>query len=211
MTTETSARRQLIGILVVLTTVWLLAAINPHDRRDWLLENLLVFVFFALLPLTARRYRFSLPSYWLFTAFMCLHLYGAHYTYSHTPLGFWLQEVFDLPRNHYDRVVHFSFGLLLTYPFLELLRDRARLSGVWLNLLTLATVVALSTGYELLEMLTALVVEPELGAAFLGTQGDEWDAQKDTGLALIGSIIALLLSSTIKRNQRSTQPLLQTD
>jgi len=158
-----------------------------------LLENLLVFFFAGLLLATYRRFAFSLTAYWLFALFMGLHLYGSHYTYSETPLGFWLQDAFALGRNHYDRLVHFAFGLLLVYPLRELLRRLAGLTGKWLAILSLAVVMAMSALYEQVEMLAAVLVSPELGSAFLGTQGDEWDAQKDSGLAMLGALSLLLL------------------
>jgi len=184
---------QLTLILLILFLVWLWAAINPLSRKDWLLENLLVFFFAALLLATYRRFAFSLRSYWLFSLFMAMHLYGSHYTYSETPLGYGLQEIFGFGRNHYDRLVHFTFGFLLAYPLRELLSRVAGLKGWWLDILSLTVVMAMSAFYEQVEMLAALVVEPELGSAFLGTQGDEWDAQKDAGLAMLGALSLLVM------------------
>lgn len=198
---ETPSRRtQLALILAILLLVWLWAAIAPLSREDWLLENLLVFFFAALLLATYRRFAFGLGSYWLFTLFLAMHLYGAHYTYSETPLGFWLQEVFGFTRNHYDRLAHFAFGLLLVYPVRELLGRAAGLAGWWLDILSLAAVMAMSGVYEQVEMLAALIVSPELGSAFLGTQGDEWDAQKDAGLAMLGALSVLLITGVGRRH-----------
>ncbi|MNF67372.1 Inner membrane protein YjdF [compost metagenome] len=188
-----SRKRQLALIAGILLLAWLWAAFNPLSRGDWLLENLLVFFFAGLLLATYRRFAFSLTAYWLFALFLGMHLYGSHYTYSETPLGYWFQEAFALGRNHYDRLVHFSFGLLLVYPLRELLQRSAGLSGRWLAILSLAVVMAMSALYEQVEMLAAVIVSPELGSAFLGTQGDEWDAQKDSGLAMLGALSMLLL------------------
>lgn len=188
-----SRKTQLILIVLTLVLIWLWAAIEPLSREDWLLENLLVLFFAALLLATYRLFAFSLTSYWLFCLFMALHLYGSHYTYSQTPFGYWLQETLGLGRNHYDRLVHFSFGLLLAYPLRELLRRCAGLSHWWLDILSLALLMAMSACYEQVEMLAALIVSPELGSAFLGTQGDEWDAQKDAGLAMLGALSLLAL------------------
>lgn len=192
-------RIQLRLIVALLLLVWLWAAIAPLSRSDWLLENLLVLFYAALLAATYRRFAFSLGSYWLFALFMALHLYGSHYTYSQAPLGDWLKETFGLGRNPYDRLVHFSFGLLLACPLRELLQRRAGLGGRWLDLLSLCVVMAMSAFYEQLEMLAALLVSPELGSAFLGTQGDEWDAQKDAGLAMLGALLALGLRPLLAR------------
>ena len=107
--------RVLQALVAWLVGLWLLTAIAPFNRFDWLLENLLVFIYGALLVATYRRFQFSNLSYALFALFLSLHLVGAHYTYAETPFGFWLQDQLDLSRNHYDRIVHFAFGLLLAY------------------------------------------------------------------------------------------------
>ena len=187
-------------MLTLLGAVWIWAAIAPLHRDDWLLENLLVFVTFLVLGGTYRRFQFSLLSYWLITLFLCLHLYGSHYTYAETPFGFWLMDMLELKRNHYDRIVHFSFGLLTVIPFLELIARKTPLRGEWLYGYGLCVILGWSAFYETIEMLATLVVNPELGSAFLGTQGDEWDAQKDTGLAFLGSLVtvALLAVGTLK-------------
>lgn len=197
-----SHRSQLRLIVALLLLVWLWAAIAPLSRSDWLLENLLVLFYGALLAATHRRFAFSPGSYWLFALFMALHLYGSHYTYSEAPLGDWLKDALGLGRNPYDRLVHFAFGLLLACPLRELLQRRAGLGGRWLDLLSLCVVMAMSAFYEQLEMLAALLVSPELGSAFLGTQGDEWDAQKDAGLAMLGALLALGLRPLLARLMR---------
>jgi putative membrane protein len=185
--------RFLQGVLAWLAALWVVTAISPFNRFDWLLENVLVFVYGAVLLLTYRRFAFSNLSYGLFSVFLSLHLVGAHYTYSETPLGFWVQDWLGLSRNHYDRLVHFSFGLLLAFPFRELLVRAAGVRRSWSYALVLVTVLGFSGFYEALEGLVAMVVSPELGAAYLGTQGDEWDAQKDTALAFAGASVTMLL------------------
>lgn len=197
-----AAPRQLPLITGLLALVWLWAAIEPLSRSDWLLENLLVFFFGGLLLATHRRFAFSQGAYWLFALFLALHLYGSHYTYAETPLGDWLRDSLGLARNPYDRLVHFAFGLLLACPLRELLERRAGPSGGWLDGLALCVVMAMSGFYEQLEMLAALIVSPELGSAFLGTQGDEWDAQKDAGLATLGALGALGLRRLLGRIAR---------
>lgn len=199
---ETNASRsQLTLICIVLLVVWIWAAIAPLSREDWLLENLLVFAIAALLLATFRWFIFSMASYWLLAVFLAMHLYGSHYTYAETPFGFWLQEILGTSRNHYDRIVHFSFGLLLVYPLRELIERLARPAGKWLGLLSLTFVMALSSLYEQMEMLAAMVVAPDLGTAFLGTQGDQWDAQKDSGLAMLGAVITLLAARLVGANR----------
>lgn len=192
------------GLLVALLLLWIITAIAPFNRRDWLLENLLVFFYGALLILTYRRFRFSNLSYVLFSIFMGLHLVGAHYTYSEVPLGFWLQNTLDLSRNHYDRIVHFSFGLLIAYPFRELLVRAVGVVESWSYLMALTVVLAFSAFYEVTESIVAMLVDPELGMAYLGTQGDEWDAQKDTFLAFSGALIAMLATWLASKSRHMT-------
>lgn len=184
--------RFLHALILWLFVLWTLTAIEPFNRRDWLLENLLVFTYAALLAITYRRFAFSNLSYALFTVFLSLHLIGAHYTYSETPLGFWLQDAFALERNHYDRIVHFGYGLLCGYPFYEILVRAAGVRRAWSYFLTASMILAFSAFYELIEAVVAMLVDPELGAAYLGTQGDEWDAQKDSGLAFTGAILSMV-------------------
>ena len=183
-----------VGWLVVL---WAITAINPLYPRDWLLENLLVFISCTVLIISFNRFQFSNLSYGLFTLFLSLHLVGAHYTYAETPIGFWFQDWFGWERNHYDRLVHFAFGLLIAYPIRELLLRCSRTGEAWASASAVSYIVMLSAVYEIIEAIVAVIVNPELGAAYLGTQGDEWDAQKDTALALIGAIIAIAVPETI--------------
>mgnify|MGYP001817507176 CR=1 FL=1 len=186
--------RLLQGLLAWLLLLWIVTAIAPFDRRDWLLENLLVFIYAAILLLTYRRFAFSGTSYVLFSIFMSLHLVGAHYTYSEVPFGYWLRDTLDLSRNHYDRIVHFSFGLLIAYPFRELLMRAAGVVRSWSYILAVAMVLAFSAFYEVMEGIVAMLVAPDLGMAYLGTQGDEWDAQKDSFLAFSGALVAMLVT-----------------
>jgi putative membrane protein len=184
---------------------WVLAAIDPRYPRDWLLENLLVFAFAGLLVGTRRLFTFSNLNYGLFALFLTLHLVGSHYTYSEVPLGAWLQETFNLSRNHYDRFVHFSYGMLTANAFRELLLRGAGVTWGWARLLAVSCVLSFSSFFECLEAIVAMIVSPELGDAYLGTQGDTWDAQKDTLLALLGALMAMGLH----RAWQAAQPTLE--
>ena len=184
--------RLLQGLVAWLLLFWVVTAIAPYNRFDWLLENLLVFIYGAILVVTYRYFAFSDRSYLLFTIFLTLHLIGTHYTYAETPVGFWLREWFGLSRNHYDRIVHFAFGLLIAYPMRELLLRLAKVRVGWSYFLAVTLVLAFSGFYEIVEAWVAMIVSPELGAAYLGTQGDVWDAQSDMGLALLGAVTAML-------------------
>jgi putative membrane protein len=163
--------RFLQGLAIGYAIVWLVTAVAPSSRQDWLLENLLVFVTVFVLVVTYRRFQFSNVSYVLITLFVALHAAGAHYTYSEMPLGNWLRDALFLARNHYDRVVHFAFGLLIAFPLREVLMWAAGVRRGWSYAVTVHVVMAWSALYELLEAIVAYVVSPELGAAYTGTQG----------------------------------------
>lgn len=197
------ARNRLLQALAGAYALWWLAlAVAPYDRFDWLLENLLVFAFVGLLAATYRRFPLSDLSYLLIAVFLALHAVGAHYTYSEAPVGGWMADLLGWERNHYDRVVHFLFGLLCAYPLREAVMRGCGVAGWRAGLLSFAVVLAFSSGYEMLEWGAVLVLSPEEGMAFLGTQGDVFDAQKDTTLATAGSAMTLLCASLVERRSQ---------
>jgi putative membrane protein len=179
--------------------LWLWAAIRPVDRSTWLLENGLVFVVLGLLAVTHRRFVFSNLSYGLIFAFLALHTIGSHYTYSAVPLGSWLRDLLGLGRNHYDRFVHLAFGMLLAYPLRELVLRVAHVHRVWSWVVPVLAVLALSSSYEILESWAARLVDPDVGLAFVGAQGDVWDGQKDMSLALGGALAGLGIAAGVRR------------
>ena len=193
-TGDLSRNRLLQGLVVWYVLVWLVLAIAPFDRSDWLLENVLAVCTVAVLVATYRKFPLSDLSYVLITIFMTLHAVGAHYTYTEVPLGFWLKDALGLSRNHFDRIVHFAFGLLLAYPIREVLIRRAGVREWWSYLLAVTVVQACSDFFEIIESWVAQLVNPDLGAAYLGTQGDEWDAQKDMTAAFAGALLAVLIT-----------------
>lgn len=184
-------------LLAAFAAVWVWAAVAPRFPHDWLLENVLVFFFVPVILLTGRHFRLSSLSYTLITAFMALHVAGSHYTYAEVPFGYTLQAWFGSDRNMYDRLVHFSFGLLLAYPLRELFLRVAHTRGVWSYWLPMELVLAFSALYEIIEWLVAARVDPAAGLAFLGAQGDVWDAQKDMLLAGLGATIAMMLVALV--------------
>ena len=179
--------------------VWILTAWKPLYPHDWMMENLLVFVTVPALVLTYRRFPLSDLSYLLIALFLALHSIGAHYTYSNVPFGFYLKEVLHFSRNPFDRMVHFSFGLLLAYPVREIFLRVAKTRGFWNYYLPLDVVLAFSAVFELFEMAAALITSPELGDAYLGTQGDVFDAQKDMLMAGLGAVIAMAVTWFLRR------------
>lgn len=174
------------GLGIALAILWAVLAVDPFDRSDWLLENLLVFVTVPLLVAYGPRLGFDDGTWTCLFIFFALHLVGAHWTYAEVPVG----DIFG-DRNHFDRVVHFCYGLLMAKPTLDLFAARARPQGIWMWIMPVLFLVSHGVIYEVLEWFAAELFGGGLGAAFLGTQGDEWDAQKDVALASLGSAIGV--------------------
>jgi len=128
-----------------------------------------------------------------------LHVYGAKYTYAENPFGYWLKDYFSLERNHYDRIVHFSFGFLLAYPMRELFLRWLKYPTTVSWVLPIEITLSVSALYELIEWAVADVFFKAQGVAYLGTQGDIWDAQKDIFLAFMGAIISTTIVSFLKK------------
>jgi putative membrane protein len=185
-------------LLAIFILVWIWAAINPLFPHDWLLENYLVFFFVPIILLSGFYFKLSNLSYTLITVFMIMHVIGSHYTYAEVPFGDTLQEWLGASRNMYDRLVHFSFGLLLAYPLREVFVRITRARGFWGFWFPVELTLAFSALYELMEWLTVLSVDPAAGLAFLGSQGDVWDAQKDMALAGFGALIAMVVAFAVR-------------
>lgn len=177
-----------------------LSAYRPEKVFDWFLENALVFTFLGVLALTYRKFPFSQLSYLLIFAYLGFHEWGAHFKYSDVPLGEWMKPLLHTHRNMYDRVVHFSFGLLLSYPMEEVFVRAMRVTNVWRYYLPVEMTLALSAIYEMMEAGMAMILSPERGEEFVGMQGDMWDSQKDMFVAGLGSIIAVIVIVLVRRH-----------
>ena len=198
--------RRLLQILAgCYAAIWIIAAVRPLDRSDWLIENLLVFIAVPVLVLTYQRLPLSNTSYVLLALFLTLHAIGAHYTYAKVPIGDWMKEMLNFERNHFDRLVHCSFGLLLLVPIREVLMRTASVRGFWSYALPITVIVSASGFFEIVGAIVAQIVSPELGTAYLGTQGDEWDAQKDMAAASAGVAVAVLLLLAVESFRKRTR------
>jgi putative membrane protein len=189
----------LIGCLIIFFTLWLSTLVGTSNLSNWFLENALVFIFLGFLFISYRRYQFSDLSYLLFTIYLCLHIYGAKYTYAENPFGYWLKDALNLERNHYDRIVHFSFGFLLAYPMREVFLKWLKFPSWVAWALPIEITLSVSGLYELVEWAVADLFFPEQGDAYLGTQGDIWDAQKDMFLATLGAVLATSIVTMVRR------------
>ena len=200
----TSGRYPLL-LAILFFAYWMVLAIEPRDRADWLLENLLAIVFAAVLVASFKRLPLSGISYTTIFLFLCLHTLGAHYTYAEVPYDDWvraltggsLNEAMGWERNHFDRLVHFSYGLLLAYPIREVFLRVVDARGFWGYFLPLDVTMSTSMIFELFEWAVAERVGGDLGMAYLGTQGDVWDAHKDMALASLGAALAMTLAMAV--------------
>lgn len=193
-----------VAYAAIFVGFWAYTGITTPDLLNWLLENSLTLSMVVILVAFYNIFRFSDVSYTLIFLFMLLHVYGSYHQYAENPFGEWLKEQYGFKRNHYDRIVHFGFGLLLSYPLFEIARRGFSLSLLLSSVLTLSLVLGLSAVYEIVEWVVADVVYDgdEQGMAYLGMQGDIWDAQKDMALAMAGSILTIGIALLLRKPQR---------
>jgi putative membrane protein len=179
-----------LGIFFI-TLLW--SGINPKDYPTWMLETAPALIALIALFMTRQKFRLTDLAYNLILAHSLILMVGAHYTYAEVPLFDWLQDVFNLERNNYDKVGHLAQGFVPAIIAREILiRNHVLLNSKWLNFFIVCICLAISAVYELLEWCVALV-SSEAAEAFLGTQGDHWDTQSDMAFALLGAILALAL------------------
>jgi len=190
---DRTGRRENLVLLGLVAAALVASGIQPHDRATWVLEVLPVAIGVPLLVVLHPRFRFTPLAYRLVFLHALILMLGGHYTYARVPLGFWVQDLLDLSRNHYDRLGHLAQGFVPAVLAREVLLRRLSLRpGKWLFFLVSSVCLALSACYEFLEWWAALI-GGEAAEAFLGTQGDVWDTQWDMFLALVGAVSAQLL------------------
>ena len=193
--------REAIALLVLTAIALVVSGIGPHDRGTWILEVAPVVIAAPILYFTWRSFRLTPLTYWLIFVHALILILGGHYTYANVPLGFWLQELFDLARNPYDRIGHFAQGFVPAIIAREILLRRSPLKpGRWLFFIVACICLAISAVYEFIEWWAALLLG-QGAQEFLGTQGDPWDTQWDMFLALCGAITAQLLLARIHDRQ----------
>lgn len=192
-----------IAAVVCLATVWR----PPAGRVSWLLEVGPMLLFIGVLAALYQRRPLSHFAYGCVFVHLLILIYGGVYTYAETPLGNWAKEAFDLSRNHYDRVGHLALGVFPCVVVRELLlRETPLRPGGWFYFLVNSVILAIAAFWEILEWWVALVASPDTGTAFLGSQGDVWDAQWDMLLALVGSMLTLLLIPALHDASMSRVP-----
>ncbi len=193
--------RLLVILALIVAAALLASAVSPADRLTWWMEVAPVLIAAPVLVLTYRRFPLTSLLYTLIALHALVLILGGAYTYSHVPLGSWLQELLGLARNPYDKIGHFMQGLVPALAAREILSRGGYVSGRrMLGFLSVCVALAVSACYELVEWWAALIMG-QGAAEFLGTQGDEWDAQADMFFALIGAIFAVLALARVQDRQ----------
>jgi putative membrane protein len=187
------------ALLVTFVALWAVSCIAvPYPKYFWLQHVPTVLVMVALIA-AQNRFSISRWSYGLILAFMLLHVVGARYLYSHVPydqwsewlVGFRITDRFGFTRNHYDRLVHFFFGLLLVIPTWRGARRIAGTGFWWSAVFAFSIILAAGALYEVFEWLVAITMAPDWAESYNGQQGDVWDAQRDMALATLGALLGL--------------------
>ncbi|HSX71123.1 MAG TPA: DUF2238 domain-containing protein [Pseudomonas sp.] len=194
-----SSPRWALVMLAAALAMLVASGIQPHDRAGWLLENMLPVALLAGLSLAWHWWRLSAQSYFAMLLLFGVHELGAHFTYAEVPYDEWarqlsgqsLDQAMEWRRNQYDRLVHFSYGLLFVLPIREVLARLTPLRGAWLLFVAWHLVLSTSAIYELIEWVGGAYLGDDQAEAFLATQEDPWDAQKDMALAALGAGISL--------------------
>lgn len=190
-------------LLAVYVLLFIVCAIQPYDRAVWFAENAPIVLIVVAIVVVSRYHEFSAASLLFMAVLPIMHTIGGHYTFERVPFD-WVTELFGFSRNHYDRVAHFSVGFY-AYPIAEILHRRQLVNSKWiLYLFPLAVIMAVAGSYEVFEWLYALTSDPEAGIAVLGSQGDQWDAQKDIVADTLGALLALLVFSLLQRGKGQT-------
>lgn len=192
-------------LLAAYVAIFAVLAINPYDRAVWAAENLPIVCIVTLLAATDRWTRFSTAAYLFMSVLVFMHTVGGHYTFERVPFG-WVTELFSFERNHYDRIAHFSVGFF-AYAIAELL-ERFRLTAKrWVTFLfAVFAIFTVASAYEIIEWLYAISADPAAGTAFLGSQGDVWDAQKDMLADGLGAIVAATIYTLGARPRPAPEP-----
>jgi len=182
----------------------IISGIGPYDRVTWVLEVFPILIGVPILVLTYRRFPLTPLAYRLIFIHALILMLGGHYTYAQVPLGFWVQDLFDFSRNHYDRLGHFAQGFIPAILAREVLLRRTPLvSGKWLFFIVACVCLAISACYEFIEWWSA-IIGGESAEAFLGTQGDIWDTQWDMFLALLGALTSQIVFARFHDQQLKT-------
>ena len=187
-------------LLIIYVIFFLILAIKPVSRTTWFVENLPITIIVLILVLTYKKFQFSNLSYFLMSILIFLHTIGGHYTFANVPFD-WITNLFGFERNHFDRVAHFSVGFY-AFAFAEILLIKKVVTKRWaLFIFPIFFIMSIAATYELIEWIYAASSSSGLGAEFLGSQGDIWDAQKDILADTLGAIFAMILFCYLNKKE----------
>ncbi|KDD69032.1 membrane protein [Pseudomonas mandelii PD30] len=206
-----------LTLLMLFVLIVVVSGYSPRSRVDWALENQLVLFLVGTLVAVSGRFRLSAVSISLVFVFLCIHELGSHYTYAKVPYDQWcsaltgvsLDKALGLHRNHFDRLVHLSYGVLMAYPIREVLVRLTPLRGFWLVFMALNIILSTSAIYELVEWIGGAYLGDDTSRAFIGAQNDPWDSQKDMAMAVAGAFVSecvVLLSQQKRAVPQAEQP-----
>ena len=191
---------------VIFFAVLLWSAVHPKDCLTWFPEVCPALAALVVLVATRRRFPLTRLSYGLILIHSIILMVGGHYTYAEVPLFNWIRDVFEMGRNNYDKVGHLAQGFVPAVVIREIIIRLRLVSGRgWTHFFVVATCLAVSAFYELIEWWVALL-EGASSEAFLGTQGYVWDTQSDMAMALVGAVMALALLGRIHDRQLAALP-----
>jgi len=177
------------------------SAVSPSDRLTWVMEVMPVLIAAPILFLTYKRFPLTPLLYVLIALHAIVLIVGGAYTYAHVPFGFWLQELFDLDRNPYDKIGHFMQGFVPTLIAREILLRRGDVTRTAMaGFLSVCVAMAVSAFYEMIEWWAALLMG-QGAEEFLGTQGYQWDTQSDMFFAMVGGVAALFTLARVQDRQ----------
>jgi putative membrane protein len=196
-----------LWLLIVFLVMLGISAIKPDYPADFLLEHSMTAALLVFLLIVSRTQPMSNTAYTLMFGYLAIHVIGAHYTYSHVPYDQWSQwllgtsisDIFGFERNHFDRLVHLLFGLLMLLPMRELVERYMRIDRVRLMIVAIAFIAVISKIYELIEWGYAEILSSDAAELYNGQQGDIYDAQKDMALALLGALITAAVAGVVSQ------------
>ncbi|TOG15247.1 DUF2238 domain-containing protein [Vibrio parahaemolyticus] len=187
----------LLGLTIFYAIVFLFSALEPSSRAVWFAEIIPAISILIAIWAISIRYQFSSTAYLLMFIWLCLHTIGAKYTFAEVPFD-WFNNLIGSERNNFDRVAHFAIGLY-AYPIAEYLIRNKKFNPTFSCWFALFAIMSLAAGYEIIEWWYAELAGGDEGIAFLGSQGDIWDAQKDMLCDTTGAILSLFLMSAQRR------------
>jgi Predicted membrane protein len=193
--------RVLQAMMAVYIIVFIILSIRPVNILEWWYESIVPIMAILLLSFFYKNNRLSNTAYFCILTVLVLHAVGSHYTYTACPVGIWISRFLGTHRNDFDRLVNFSFGLLISIPVLESIYQRIRIRYIGACILAVVIILAAAALYEMLEMFSAMILSTGFREVFLAFQGDSWDPQKDMVFATLGSVISMSTCIILRLNK----------